>query len=273
MSSYGYRPGTIPTAIKNLLIINIIVYFGFEVLGNSFAISPSHMFGLHLFESDYFRPWQIITHMFMHGSFYHLFGNMFALFMFGRILEQVWGTKRFLIFYFVCGLGAALIHTFVLWIDYHSMNAAFTAFKNTPDPSLLSNFLSDHIGHANSWVYEFIDAWKANPDSVQYIEQGKMIFEKVITESIDVPTVGASGAIFGVLVGFGVLFPNTELLLLFPPIPIKAKYVIGVYIIFELFMAMQNSAGDNVAHFAHLGGAIIGYLLITYWRKNRKNFY
>lgn len=273
MASYGYRPGVITTVVKNLLIINILVYFSFEFFGNSFAISPSQLFGLHLFQSEYFRPWQIITHMFMHGSISHLIGNMFALFMFGRILEQVWGDKRFFIFYFTCGLGAALIHTFVLWLDYHSMMSAFTAFKNTPEPTLLSNFLSDHIGHANAWVYDFIDTWRANPDSLQYINESKVIFEKVITEAVNVPTIGASGAIFGVLVGFGILFPNTKLYFLLTPIPIKAKYVIGVYVIFEFFMAMQNSAGDNVAHVAHLGGALIGYLLIVYWRRNRKNFY
>jgi membrane associated rhomboid family serine protease len=169
--------------------------------------------------SPEFRPWQMITHMFMHGGFTHLLFNMFALFVFGSALEKVWGPKRFLIYYLLCGIGAFFFYEFTLGIDIYQQIGSFN-----PNRDL-------------GWV------------------------------------VGASGSVFGLLLGFGMLFPNTQLMLLFPPIPIKAKFFVIGYGVIELMMAFNNSPGDNVAHFAHLGGMIIGYILIKRWQKNRHNFY
>ncbi len=271
----GFRPSlsAVPAVVKNLIIINILFFLGDQFLGKALDIDFVRLFGLHFFESKFFAPWQFVTHMFMHGSFTHLFFNMFALFMFGRILENMWGAKKFLFYYFSCGLGAALIHTLVIWIDYSSMESAYVAFQNTPTPELLSRFVADNIPHAQQWVYEFLDQWADNPDSQQSISTGIQIFEKAINESINVPTVGASGAVFGLLLGFGMLFPNTEIMLLFPPIPIKAKYFVMIYGAAEFYFAMLNSAGDNVAHVAHLGGMIFGFIIIKVWQKSRKNFY
>jgi len=271
----GFRPsiGAIPPIVKNLLIINVIFFLGKGILGSMIGENPTNLFGLYFFKSQYFHPWQYITHLFMHADITHIFGNMFALFMFGRILEQVWGAKRFLIYYFACGLGAAALHTLVLWINFQSMEAALVAFKNTPDPSQLAKFVADHIPHAQQWVYELIDRWHENPNSAELIRQGTNLFERVVYESVDIPTVGASGAVFGLLLAFGMLFPNTEIMLLFFPVPIKAKYFVAGYGIFELFLAIKNSAGDNVAHFAHLGGMIFGFILIKYWNKSRNKFY
>ena len=271
----NFRPNimSIPPVVKNLLIINVIFFLGDSLFGSVFGQDPVRLFGLYFFESEYFMPWQYVTHMFMHGGFTHLFFNMFALFMFGRILEQVWGPRRFMIYYFVCGLGAAAIHTLFIWFDYSSMNNAYVAFQNTPSPTLLADFLGDNIPHAQQWVYDFIDKWQENPDSPNYINKGTQLFQKVISESINVPTVGASGAVFGLLLAFGMLFPNTELMLLFLPIPIKAKYFVALYGIAELYFAMRNAAGDNVAHIAHLGGMIFGFILIKYWNKHSSKFY
>lgn len=271
----GFRPsiGAIPPVVKNLLIINVIFFLGDSLLGNFLGEDPTRLLGLYFFKSQYFEPWQFVTHLFMHADITHIFGNMFALFMFGRILEQVWGPKRFLIYYFACGLGAAAFHTLVLWINFNSMESALMAFKNTPDPALLANFVADNIPHAQQWVYELIDRWADNPDSVDLIRQGSELFERVVYESVNVPTVGASGAVFGLLLAFGMLFPNSEIMLLFLPVPIKAKYFVAFYGIFELFLAVKNSAGDNVAHFAHLGGMIFGFILIKYWNKSRNKFY
>lgn len=271
----NFRPslGAIPPVVKNLIIINILFFLGDQFLGNILGEEPIRLFGLHFFKSIYFHPWQYLTSMFMHGGLSHLFFNMFALFMFGRILEQVWGAKRFIIYYFACGFGAAALHTFFIWLNYSSMESAYVAFQNTPSPELLAKFVSEHIPHAQQWVYEFIDKWADNPSSQYYISQGTELFEKVINESINVPTVGASGAVFGLLLAFGMLFPNTELMLLFPPIPIKAKYFVALYGLAELYFAVLNSAGDNVAHVAHLGGMIIGFVLIKYWNKSRNKFY
>jgi membrane associated rhomboid family serine protease len=271
----NFRPsiGAIPPVVKNLIIINAIFFLGDQFLGDLIGVDPVRLFGLHYFESSYFQPWQYVTSMFMHGGLSHIFFNMFALFMFGRVLEQVWGAKRFLIYYFVCGLGASALHTFFLWFDYSSMESAFIAFQNTPSPELLASFVADNIPHAQQWVYEFLDRWADNPDSQYYIQQGTQLFQKVLSESIDVPTVGASGAVFGLLLAFGMLFPNTELMLLFPPIPIRAKYFVALYGLGELYFAVQNSVGDNVAHVAHLGGMLFGFVLIKYWNKSRNKFY
>ena len=264
---------SIPPVVKNLLIINVLFFLGSGLIGKMFNIEPAHLLGLHFFESEYFGPWQYITHMFMHGGLTHLFFNMFALFMFGRILEQVWGPKRFLLYYAVCGLGAAALHTFVMWLDYSSMQEAFTAFKNTPDSGLLARFISENGIPVKPFVYEFIDNWAENPDVTSYIDQGIRIFRDSIDYLINIPTVGASGAVFGLLLAFGMLFPNTQLMLLFPPIPIRAKYFVVIYGVLEFFLGIRGGAGDNVAHFAHLGGMLFGFLLIKYWNKYGSRFY
>lgn len=237
------------------------------------GIDLSKILGLHFFASDNFMPFQFVTHMFMHADFYHLLFNMFALFMFGRVLESVWGPKRFLLYYMLTGLGAAALHSFVLWLDYASVMKAFTAFSNTPTPELFSEIIKESLGRPAAWVYEFADQWADNPDSVAYANKGIQIARQAITESINVPTVGASGAVFGILLAFGMLFPNTELMLIFPPIPIKAKYFVIGYGLIELYLGFQNSAGDNVAHFAHLGGMLFGFILIKYWNKHSNRFY
>ena len=200
--------------VKNLIIINIIVYLG-QI---SFPQLEFYFMG-HYPMSPAFKPWQIVTHMFMHGGFTHLLFNMFALFIFGSALERVWGAKRFLTYYLLCGVGAFFFYEFTLGIEIYQQMGTFN-----PNCDL-------------GWV------------------------------------VGASGSVFGLLLGFGMLFPNTQLMLLFPPIPIKAKYFVIGYGAIELMMAFNNSPGDNVAHFAHLGGMLIGYILIKKWQSDRQNFY
>jgi membrane associated rhomboid family serine protease len=179
-----------------------------------------------------FRPWQIITHMFMHShtGLMHIFFNMFALYMFGTGLERVWGAKRFLIYYFVCGLGAFFLHQAVNAIEIYNLTGAI--FPDRED-------------------FEFAD-------------QALMYYY--------VPVVGASGAVFGILLGFGMLFPNTRIFLLFPPIPIKAKVFVFIYGALELVLAFGNS-GSNIAHFAHLGGMLFGYLMLKKWQRSRDSFF
>ena len=270
-----YRPPllNLPPVVKNLLIINVLMLLGVKVIGTNFGFDLVDFLALHFPKSDHFRPHQFITHMFMHGGFSHLFFNMFALFMFGRVLESVWGAKRFLFYYLVTGLGAAALHTFVGWLDYSSMKSAANAFANTPTPDLMVQFIRDHIGPVKPWVHDFINNWSDNPENAFETKKAIMMVNQMIVEQINIPTVGASGAVFGILLAFGMLFPNTELMLLFPPIPIKAKYFVIGYGILELFLGVQNQTGDNVAHFAHLGGMLFGFILIKYWQKNSKHFY
>jgi len=244
----NFRPSinTIPPVVKNLIIINVLMLLATYVLEMR-GIDLTKILGLHYIESSEFKPYQLVTHMFMHGGFTHLLFNMFALWMFGRVLESVWGPKRFFIYYFVTGLGAAALHTLVNYIEFHYL------------------------------------AGKMSPETVQMVmTQGTEIFNqgKNFSDSaagklnlmLNIPTVGASGAVFGILLGFGMLFPNTELMLLFPPIPIKAKYFVMGYGAIELFSGITGM-GANIAHFAHLGGMLFGFFLIRYWNRNTRNFY
>jgi membrane associated rhomboid family serine protease len=218
------------------------------------------LFALHSWQSPLFKPWQFITHMFMHSTedWTHILFNMFSLWMFGSILESLWGPKRFLIFYVSCGLGAALLHMIVLYVENQTMiNAYYALNPNSADYGLsLQNFINKYIPvHLNVPLN---------------IETAK----EILSVRLNGATLGASGAVFGCLAAFGYLFPNTTLILFPIPIPIKAKLFVILYAGIELFSAVKNSAGDNVAHFAHLGGALVGIILVYFWNKtNRKTFY
>lgn len=266
------RLGGIPLVVKNLLIINVIMLIADFVLSGTFNIQLTRILGLYYFESELFQPYQFITHMFMHGGLAHLFFNMFALWMFGRVLESVWGSQRFLIYFFVTGLGAAVLHTFVNYLEISAMADAAKAFINTPTPDLFTAFINDHISSPNRQVYDFITNWSYEPKNEEYIARAITMVENSLRYSMNIPTVGASGAVFGVLLAFGMLFPNTKLLLLFPPIPIKAKYFVIAYGAIELYLGLTRP-GSNIAHFAHLGGMLFGFILIKYWNRNTRNFF
>ncbi|MCK4346319.1 MAG: rhomboid family intramembrane serine protease [Bacteroidales bacterium] len=236
-----------PPVVKNLILLNVILLLADFALKEVFGINLTRILGLHYFESEYFRPYQFVTHMFMHGGLAHLFFNMFALWMFGRVLESVWGPKRFLVYYFVTGLGAAVLHTFVHWVEISSLKAQMT-------PEQIQTVYQE-----GAWAFE----------------QGKNFINPLLGKMniiLNTPTVGASGAVFGILLAFGMLFPNTKLMLLFPPIPIKAKYFVILYGGIEIYLAFSQP-GSNIAHFAHIGGMLFGFILIKYWKKDRGTFY
>jgi len=240
--------GSVPPVVKNLIIINAIMLLATWLTRNMLPDSLTHYLGLYYFGSENFRPYQILTHMFMHADIMHLFFNMFALWMFGRILEQVWGSQRFFLYYFVTGIGAVILHSLVNYIEVSAVKAHLSAEQ-------LNYVLSEG---ASLW------------------EQGKTFADPQMAKLnalINTPTVGASGAVFGVLLAFGMLFPNTELMLLIPPMPIKAKYFVIGYGVIELFMGISNFKFDNVAHFAHLGGMLFGFILIKYWQRRKDIFY
>lgn len=269
----NYRPvmSNIPPVVKNLIIINVLLLLATWVLQAS-GIDLVRYLGMHYPGSDRFMLHQIITHMFMHGGIAHLFFNMFALWMFGRVLESVWGSRRFLIYYFVTGLGAVALHMFVNYLEISSMQNTIEAFRNTPSPEILDQFVNKHLSNASTQVRDFINTWYDEPTNTAYSNEGLRLMERILEMKMNIPTVGASGAVFGVLLAFGVLFPNTQLMLLFPPIPIKAKYFVIGYGVLELYLGFSQP-GSNVAHFAHLGGMIFGYILIKYWNKTSNRFY
>ncbi len=277
MSYQQYRPSQfklLPDAVKNLLIINGLFFLATYVLEQRFGINLEEKLGLFYYESEYFRPFQFVTHLFMHGSFLHIFSNMFALWMFGNALENYWGPKRFLIFYFVTGLGAALIHTIATGYDIYSLRHTVEAFNNAPSLEGFIRFTRESVPAAfQSSFNQVAEAWEKEPlASSQYIANASSLMNELITLKMNIPTVGASGAVFGVLLAFGMLFPNSVIYLYFA-IPIKAKYFVILYGAFELYNGFQNNPQDNVAHFAHLGGMLFGFILIKYWNRNSKHFY
>lgn len=234
MSNFQYyRPNRFPPVIKNLLIINALVFVAQITFGSSQPYRIENLFALHDIHSVFFQPYQLITYMFLHGSFEHLLFNMLALWMFGSLLENHWGAKRFLQFYLICGLGAGLLHLGVLYIE---MDRLMQIFRQMPGAEQLELIRSPEF-------------------------------------KVNVPTVGASGAIFGCLAAFGYLFPNSLVYVYFM-IPMKAKWFVILYGALELWLAIRNSAGDTVAHFAHLGGAVTGIIIILIWNKtNRRTLY
>jgi len=197
---------------------------------------------------------------------------MFALWMFGRVLESIWGPRRFLVYYFVTGFGAVALYTFVNYLEISSMQHTIIAFSNTPAPEILEKFVNKYLHNPSGQLTEFIKNWYDDPTSVAFASEGQKIMDQVLKLKMDIPTVGASGAVYGVLLAYGMLFPNTQLMLIFPPIPVKAKWVVIGYIILELYLGLTNSGG-NIAHFAHLGGMLFGFFLIKYWNKTMKTFY
>ncbi len=211
----------IPPVVKNLIILNVIMFIITMVTGNFMY----EKFALFYFQSPLFKPYQIITHMFMHGGFVHIFFNMYTLWFFGSVLENVWGGKKFLFYYLVTGIGAAIIHSLVMYIEVSNLESAYRA--------------------------------------------GEIIAQSQIVDIFRTPTVGASGAIYGLLLAYGMLFPNNVLQLIIPPVALKAKYFVMIFGALELILGI-SSPGSNIAHFAHLGGMIFGYFLIIYWKKNHR---
>ncbi len=270
---FGGRGGSMPPAVLNLMIINGILFLATYLLANS-GIDLVKLLGLYYPGSELFRPYQVITHMFMHANFYHIFFNMFALWMFGRVLESVWGSKRFLIYYFVTGFGAVALHLLVNSLSIGSVVAEAQALANTLSPDAFSEFLSHRFPEYQGQVADFVSNWESDPSNPLYLNQAPEFINQLVTLRMNIPTIGASGAVFGVLLAFGMLFPNTQLMLLFPPIPIKAKWFVLGYGVIEFVSAIWNQPGDNVAHFAHLGGMIFGFFLIKFWNHNkRQQFY
>ena len=275
-----FRPSRfeiLPIIVKNLLIINGLFYLA-QVTFSQGAVpvfSFEDTLALHAWQSDLFKPWQLITHMFLHGDFYHILGNMFALWMFGSILENVWGAKRFLTFYLICGLGAALIH--LLFLSYELtpiMKDYALVLQQQNDPLAFVDAMTSFGRKYNmGFNEEALVFLKADPSNTLMTDK---VLEAVTTyynSRINTATLGASGAVFGILAAFVYLFPNTYIYLYFL-VPVKAKWLGLLYFSYELFFALQNSAGDNVARWAHIGGAIVGLLIVITWNKtNKKTLY
>jgi len=257
----------LPPVVKNLLIINGLFFLAQLSIEQVYHIDLTDYLGMHYFGSAKFNPAQLVTYMFLHGGFSHIFFNMFALWMFGYTLENVWGGKRFLTYYLITGIGAALVHMLVMYISISGIQSDAAALMRAPDPALFSAFVDNHFPGFKSQLFDFMNAWTADPTNGEYINKASGYMNDLINLQMDVPTVGASGAVFGILLAFGMMFPNSLIYLYFF-FPIKAKWFVILYGAAEIYFGFANNPGDNVAHFAHLGGMIFGFFLIRYW--NRK---
>ncbi len=246
--------------VRNILIINVVVF----LLQGS--LIPVGQFALFHFGSEFFRPYQFLTHMFMHGSWGHLFSNMFSFFIFGPMLERYWGAERFLAFYLICGLGASVLYSGVRAYELRELRQETTAYLASPSPAVFNTYMEEHVGPGAG--RELAIAYQRNADDPQYEEASKSAVSKIYDAVFNSPMLGASGAVFAILMAFGLLFPNLELMLLFLPIPIKAKYFVLMYGVFELYSGFNRTPGDNVAHFAHLGGMLFAYILVRAWQRN-----
>ncbi len=283
MSYQQYRPNSfnvLPLVVKNLLIINGLFFLATFALQNQFDLTDK--LGLHYPLSDKFQPYQIITYMFMHGGLMHIIFNMFALWMFGNTLENYWGPKRFLIYYIITGIGAAVCHYAVVHfqiqptlsiIDSYIANPSLESFKAFLDSGNFQLTSADMVNNFNENIPTY---YNKAIESQNYTEALRISVDYMHTFKADFlngpVVVGASGSVFGILLAFGMLFPNTMLYIYFA-IPIKAKWFVVIYGAMELFSGIANRPTDNVAHFAHLGGMLFGFFLIKYWQKKNNHFY
>jgi membrane associated rhomboid family serine protease len=257
--------GNIQPVTKNLLLLNVAMFIltlFFEYQGQ--GIDLGSLLGAHYFGTPLFEPYQLVSHFFMHGGFFHILMNMYILVMFGSFLERLWGPKRYFILYIASALGAVLLYNSVGFFQIMELKETI---HNSNAIAALNGLLRETGGHITDANLMEIAQRYGITTQVQYNALGDYAIKSIV------PMVGASGAIFGLLAAFAILFPNTELMLLFPPIPIKAKWLIGGYFVFEVYSSFQNNAGDNVAHLAHVGGAIVGAILVLIWRRTGKNFY
>lgn len=239
--------GRITETVKHLIIVNALFFVATSLYGNQMY----QWFSLWFISNPNFEWWQVLSHMFMHGGLMHIAFNMYALWAFGTPLEQMWGRNKFLFFYFSAGIGAALIHT---GVNYYYFNEGMDILVNS--------------GISKSEVLEVLSSGKYSPDWYNLAPKGTI---DNFLSSFSSPAVGASGAIYGILVAFGMSYPNSELFLIFLPVPIKAKYFIPVLIGLDLFSGVTGYSlfGSGIAHFAHVGGALFGFIMMWYWKKNQ----
>jgi membrane associated rhomboid family serine protease len=256
----------ISPVVRNLLILNVVIFF-------AQGISPYFFdwFAMRPITSAQFQPHQLVTYMFLHADFRHLLSNMLGLFFFGPVLEQaVFGSKRFIIFYLLTGIGAGLLNAAVNYYELLQVQEAAQLYIKSPSPDGFLQFLHQFAPDFKRSAIDFINEYESSPTATKYINESVSIVNAFYGNLNNGTMIGASGAIFGILGGFAFLFPNQELQLLFIPVPIKAKYLIGCYALYELYAGIQQR-DSGIAHFAHIGGLIFGILLIQFWGYKRRS--
>lgn len=257
--------------VKNLLIINVVMFAVPALLFPNRELFVD-LFGLRYLFSERFMPTQLLTYSLIHASWSHLFSNMIGLLVFGPILEMRLGAKRFLFFYFATALGAGVIYSIIHLMEVYPFLAAAREFLASPDPDLFTRIISESSNLNSEKTLGFVEEYGRHPEVEAYREAAVNAVTELIRLRENAPMVGASGAVYGVMLGFGYLFPNLQMMLLFPPIPVRAKYLIGFYAIAALYYAVERVPGDNVAHYAHLGGMLVGWLILRYWKVSPQRY-
>ena len=256
--------------VKVLLIINTLMFL-ISVLLPVKGIFID-LFGLRYLFSDKFVPTQLLTYSVVHADFSHLFSNMLGLLVFGPILEMRLGPKHFLFFYFATALGAGVIYSLIHLAEVYPFVSIAREFLASPDPDLFARVMAEGKGLIPHGAIDFVEEYSRQPDNQEYRAAALKAVGDLVFLRENAPMVGASGAVYGVMLGFGYLFPNLRMMLLFPPIPVQAKYLVGFYAVAALFYAVEKVPGDNVAHYAHLGGMLVGWLILRFWKLTPTRF-
>ncbi len=249
--------------VRQLLLINVGLFCAQNWLGIDLISSLA----LRYVFSSAFRPYQFLTHLFVHANFNHLVGNMLSLLTFGPVLERTLASKRFFSFYLFTGIGAAALYAGTQYYELSKLEALYQAYLAQPNPKNFVTFLNHFPYSTYNSFYAFITAFFEQPENSAYLAKSQAIVSQLYKIKAEVPTVGASGAVFGILTAFALLFPNAILFLNFIPIPIKARYMVAIYGIHELYAGIIATPTDNVAHFAHLGGIFLAYFFIRWWKR------
>ncbi|SNC67547.1 Rhomboid family protein [Hymenobacter gelipurpurascens] len=254
--------------VRNLLIANVVVFFLSLQINGQLSFLALYPIG-----SPLFQPWQFLTYMFMHANLGHIFSNMLGLIVFGPMLEQRWGGRRFLTFWLICGLGAGMLYNGLRTYEVQQMRHDIEVFRSEPTDINLMDFVDNNMSNYRDRYAAVARQLHATPDDTGLIQSALASMEDIYQASMSGPMVGASGALFGIMLAFAFYFPNTPLMIFPLPFPIKAKYFVVLYGLFEFYSGVQRAPGDNVAHFAHLGGLLVGLVLVLLWQRNRTRMY
>lgn len=265
-------------AVKNLLIINVLLFAATYVFQHNLGIDLEKWLALHYVSASDFGLWQLVTFLFMHGGISHIFFNMFALWMFGTLIESAMGTRRFLSYYLVCGIGSGIVQEIAMTVDIAPLIEAVDATLSDLTSANIQGFLTNHAvafsSESSRLISEFVSSYNStvgtNDEAAASLARTFLMSYQDMYVNSQL-TVGASGAVFGILLAFGMMFPNMTIFLMFPPIPLKAKWFVIIYGLIELFGGIHGGDYDNVAHWAHIGGMIFGFVLLRIWRIRRLN--
>lgn len=258
--------------VKNILIINIVIFAAGALLN----LPLSDLGGLRVVFSEEFAPYQFVTYMWLHGGFGHLFSNMIMLFFLAPLLESIWGSKRFLSFYLICGIGAGALFGLADFIEKYPMRTDYKSYMANPNPEAFEFFVTDYKSYFNPsykpTLAELTSRFHDEPGNPELIRETKVIVESTFHSVSNIPMVGASGALYAILMAMFLLFPNTEVYIYFL-FPVKIKYLVTILAVLDVYYELNRQPGDNVAHLAHLGGMLIAFILIKYWQKDSTRFY